>query len=919
MTARLARLRSWTRAMFTRRRVVIEMDEEIRFHLEARAADLMRGGLSEEAARRRAQLEFGGVATHKDGMLDALGLRFWDELWSDLRYAARILRKSPGFTAIAVGSLALAIGANTTIFSVANELLFMRLSVPHPEQLRLLTMRGDERVIVHSSWGDWDNDPAGGVSFNTFSYPVYRQLQKDNRVLGPIFAFKNNFRVNITVNKQALAGQLELVSGNYYEQLQVKPALGRAILPSDDAAPGAGAVAVISDGLWARSFGRSPDVLGQIITVNMTPVTIVGVNPPGFTGAKSVQRSPEVFMPLSMTMHVRADRGHDGSYLESKELWWVQLMARAQPGVSVQQAQAALQVALQAAIRDTMTVKKEDTMPRLVVEDGSRGLNQTGKQFGASMYVLLAMVGFVLLLACANMANLLLARASVRNREMGVRLALGAGRWRILRQVITESLLLSTLGGVGGLFLGYLGRTAIPKLLFSAWASGDLHVPFDLRVFAFTAAITVGTGILFGLAPAWSATRAEIGIALKQGSKTASRRRKGWSGKAIVAFQVALSTLLVVGAALFLRTLINLNSIDPGFNADHLILFDISAPAARYPAPKDVLLHAHLEEALGHVPGVEGVTLSDNPLISDSISRSSFLVQGPHVTPSDRQGESSEMADVGAQFMSVMKIPMRAGRTFTAQDAEGTQQVSIINESLARRFFPNQNPIGRMFRLGDQPSDKWIQIIGICADTRYYNLQAEPPPLHFDLYRQMAEIGGVTYIVRTSMKPEAIVPSLRAAVQRVDVNLPLMDIRTQQQQIDATTQQERMFAALTAGFGVLALALACVGIYGIMAYTVTQRTNEIGIRLALGAERGQVLGMVLREASWLSIIGIVAGLAIALALGRLVKAMLYGLRPADPASLAGAACLLLFVALMAGWVPAMRASRVEPMEALRHE
>jgi predicted permease len=269
--------------------------------------------------------------------------------------------------------------------------------------------------------------------------------------------------------------------------------------------------------------------------------------------------------------------------------------------------------------------------------------------------------------------------------------------------------------------------------------------------------------------------------------------------------------------------------------------------------------------------------------------------------------------------MSVLKIPMRAGRTFTAQDGESEQQVSVINESLARRFFPNQNPIGRMFRLGDRPSDKWIRIIGICADTRYNKLQADPPPLHFDLYRQLPEIGGVTYIVRTSMKPQAIVPSLRAAVQRVDQNLPLMDVRTQQEQIDATTQQQRMFAALTSGFGILALALACVGIYGIMAYTVSQRTNEIGIRLALGAERGQLRGMVLREAGWLAALGVVAGLATALALGRLVKSMLYGLQPADPVSLAGAGCLLLLVALVAGWVPAMRAARVEPMEALRHE
>ena len=570
-----------------------------------------------------------------------------------------------------------------------------------------------------------------------------------------------------------------------------------------------------------------------------------------------------------------------------------------------------------------MTVKKDDTLPRLFLEDGSKGLNQSGKHFAAPLYVLLAMVGFVLLLACANMANLMLARASARQREMSVRLALGAGRWRILRQVLIESLTLSTLGGALGFLLGYLGRTTVPSLLSNAWDADTPVAPFDWKVFAFTAAITIGTGIVFGLAPAWASTRAEIGAALKQGSKTASRRRKGMSGKAIVSFQVALSTLLVVGAALFLRTLINLNSIDPGFHTDHLLLFDISPPAASYPAPKDVALHAQLEAALSSVPGVEGVTLADIPLLADTMGNSDFIVEGAPKPRGDQQGEAttSLMTDVGPQFFSVMQIPILSGRAFTAQDAESPHPTAVINQSLARKFFPGQNPIGRRFNVDDRlPAGiYWVEIIGVCANTRYNSLKSEPPPIHFDLYRQRPIIGGVTYIVRTHSKPEAIVPSLRSAVQRIDKDLPLMDIRTQQQQIDADLQTERMFAALTAGFGVLALALVCVGIYGIMAYTVSQRTNEIGIRLALGAERGQVRGMVLREAAWLSLIGIVSGLAVALALGRLVKAMLYGLQPADPASLAGAAALLLTIALFAGWVPALRASRVEPMEALRHE
>lgn len=703
----------------------------------------------------------------------------------------------------------------------------------------------------------------------------------------------------------------------------MRPALGRAILPSDDSAPGTGAVATISDGFWQRSFGRSPDVVGKIITVNTIPVTIVGVNPRGFTGAKSVQTSPELFMPLSMVPLLRAEFGQDGPLLSSTKLFWVTLMARAKPGVSTEQARASLDVALSAAIRGTMTIKKEDTMPTFVLEDGSRGLNYSGRRFAQPLYVLLAFVGFVLLLACANIANLMLARASARQREMGVRLALGAGRWRILRQVLTESLMISAMGGALGLVLGYMGRTTLPKLLANAWEHSNLNVPFDWRVFAFTAGVTIVTGVLFGIAPAWASTRAEIGTALKEGGKTTTRHRKGWSGKAIVTFQVALSTMLVVGAGLFLRTLINLNSIDPGFRTDHLLLFDINPPSKQYPAPKDVALHARIEETLRSVPGVEEVTLSEVPLLANSMSSDPFHIKGVPEAEHKR-GDTSGMtyfAFVGQDFMPVMGIPVVAGRGFTAHDMDTPQQVAVVNQALVRQFFPNENPIGKRFSPDDASNAdrKWVEIVGVVGDTRYADLEDEPPPLHFDLYRQKPEIGGVTYIVRTRMMPEAIVPSLRAAVQRIDRDLPLMDIRTQQEQIDANMQQERVFASLTAGFGLLALALACVEIYGIMAYTVSQRTNEIGIRLALGAERKQVRGMVLREAGWLAALGVVAGLAVALGLGQLVKSMLYGLKPADPVSFTGAGCLLLAVALVAAWLPALRASRVEPMEALRHE
>ena len=918
----ITRFKSWLRSTLNRRRLEENMETEVQFHIDARAADLIRSGLAPEEAKRKARLEFGAIASHKDGMRTSLGLRWADDLWCDLRYAARILRKSPGFTAIAVGSLALAIGANTTIFSIANEMLYERLAVPHPEQLRLFTLTGDNNVAVHSSWGDWDHLPGGRIRFDSFSYPIYQQLRKDNRVLQDIFAFKDIGRANVTVDGNAQAVQLELVSGNFYEQMQVIPTLGRAILASDDGAPGTGAVAVISEGFWQRSFGRSPNVIGKVINVNTIPVTIIGVNPRGFTGAKSVQSSPELFMPLSMIPLLHADIGRDGPILSSTKMFWVQLMARTKPEIPVAQAQVALNLAVTAAIRATMTVKKDETMPELILSDGSRGLNFAAREFAKPLYVLLALVGFVLLLACANIANLMLARASARQREMSVRLALGAGRSRILRQVLTESLMISAMGGFLGVFLYFMGRSSIPKLFINAWEQPDLVLPFHWRVYAFTAAVTMLTGILFGLAPAWSSTKAEIGTALKEAGKTATKHRKAWSGKAIVAFQVALSTMLVVGSVLFIRTLINLNSIDPGFRADHLLLFDINPPSKQYPAPKDVALHAQIEEALRNVPGVQGVTLTDVPLIANSMSDSDFIIEGaPKVE--HKRGDNSgnaDMADVGHDFLSVMGIPVVAGRGFTPQDINSSQRVAVVNQTLVRQFFPNDNPIGKRFSLDDRPEkQQWIQIVGVVGDTHYSNLKADRPALHFDLYHHLPNIGGATYVVRTQMPPEAITPSLRAAIQRIDRDLPLMDIRTQQQQIDATTQQERVFASLTAGFGLLALALACVGIYGVMAYTVSQRTNEIGIRLALGAERAQVRSMILREASRLAIFGVVAGLLAAFGLAQLVKSMLYGLKASDPTSFAAAGSLLLAIALFAAWVPALRASRVEPMEALRHE
>jgi predicted permease len=891
------------------------MEAELACHLEHLTADLVRAGHSPDEAGRRARIAMGAVAVHKEGMRASLGLRWWDEFWADARYGVRILRKSPGFTAIAAGTLALAIGANTTIFSVAKQLLYDRLNVPHPEQLRMLRWEGDGKEVVHSIWGDFDRRPEGGTTSSVFSYPVYVQLRDHNQALQDLFAFKET-GMNATVQGNAQRVDVAMVSGNYFAGLEVRPQLGRAIQPSDDAAPGAGAVAVISDGLWQREFGRSPAALGQTITLNQSLITIVGVSPRGFTGAKNVQHAPDVFVPLSMQPLISPQR-REGSGLANPVLWWVNVMGRVKPGVRENEAQAALDVQLQAATRATSTLNAGDTLPRLVLAEGSRGLHFEDRTFKKPMYVLMALTGFVLLLACANIANLLLARGAARQREMSVRLALGAGRGRVLRQLLTESLLLAALGGAAGLLLGYLGRNAIPRLLTNAWQRGDFNTPFDWGVFGFTAGVTLLTGILFGLAPAWLAARAEVSGRLKEAAQTTTRRRRGLNGKSIVAFQIALSTLLVVGAGLFLRTLLALNSVDPGFNADHLVLFEIDPPAARYPGGKGVLLHQQLEQRFAAVPGVERVAAAQVAYIGDSLDRTDFLPEGETFDEKKKQGEDNN--GVGVGFFPTLGIPIVAGRGFGPQDTSSSLKVGIINQALARKRFPNVNPIGKKFKADEESSPGWIQIVGICGDNRYMNLRQEAPPQFFLPYVQEQKIGGMVYQVRTRMSPAELAPALRRVVQSVDRDLPLVDLRTQHEQIDATMQVERTFAALTAGFGLLALALACVGIYGVMAYSVSQRRNEIGIRLALGAQPGDVRGMILRESTWMAAVGIVAGLAAAILLTRLVKSMLFGVQPYDPGTLSAGVLLLLGVALASSWIPARRAAGVQPMEALRHD
>jgi predicted permease len=915
---------SWVRAvvsrlaaMFRRRALDREREEELRSHLEFAAEENRRRGMNDEEARRKAMRDFGGVTQVRETVRLREGVLWVENLRRDVAYALRMLKKSPGFAAIAIGSLALGIGANTAIFSIAKQALLDRLNVPHAGELRLFAWRSKRDSAVHSSWGNWDKT-ADGVTSSSFSYLVYQLLRKQNHELADLFAFKNLGRVNVTVDGEAEVVQGDLVSGNFYQQMGVQPQLGRAIGPADDDKPGGSPAAVISDGYWTRRFNRSTSVIGKTILVNLVNVTVVGVNPRGFTGAKGTQSSPEIFLPFSMQPLVYPYRT-EASLLTSDKVWWMQIMARAKPGVDEAKARAALDVALKSAVRATMTVKPEESVPDLLLTDGSRGMNEASRQMGRPLFVLMSLVGLVVVLACANMANLLLARSSARQREMSVRMALGAGRARILRQVLTESLLLAVLGGIVGLVVGYFGRNAILAMFSSPGDPMVVQGPFDWGVFAFNVALSIATGILFGVGPAWQATRTQVNSALKDSAQTTTRRRRGLAGRAIVGFQIALSTLLVVVAGFFLRTEINLSRVDPGFDPRNIVLFEVRPPQAQYAGGSEAALFRQITERLAAMPGVEAVSPTSVAPLSHSYDSNDFTPVGAKVAPGEE--ESALNAAVGDRYFATFRIPIVAGRAFAPTDTETSPKVAVVNQALVKQFFPNQNPIGKSFTTSDIKDKKLVyQIVGVCADTRYGSLREDPPPIFYLDYRQSPEIDwGMTFAVKTRTARAGITPSLRRAVQSVDRNLPLTDVRTQEEQIDALLMNERIFADLTAGFGVLALTLACIGIYGLMAYAVSRRTNEIGIRMALGAQSEQVLRMVLGEAVWMTGVGLVIGLGGALALGRLIASQLYGLKAWDPATLVVAATLLIAVALGASWIPARRAAAVDPSRALRAE
>ena len=903
--------RNWLRFVIRRHQLESEMDAELRFHMESYAADLLKSGIPEAEAQRRARLDFGNLELKKEDCRASLGLRLWDELRADLIYGARMLRQSPGFTAIAVLSLALGIGANTAIFTLANEVLYKTIAVPESDRLRVLNWVKHPHAKVGPAWGSFNPNKSGEMVGSPFPYPLYADLRKHLPVMEDLAAFKDVSRLTATADGTAESIDGELVSGNFYQALGSKVIAGRPITAQDDN-PSATPVAVISDSYWSRRFGRSPEALGKPIKVNLVMVTIVGVNSPEFHGAK-ICCNPEIYLPVALQPSLVPNP--TGSLIANPSFWWVCLIGRLKPNVSSEAAQVAAEAEFRRSLRATIPDKPVAEFPGLVLAAGNRGLDSQTPLFARPLYLLLAAAGLVLLIACVNLASLLLARGSSRQREIAVRLAMGAGRFRIFRQSLTESMLLAALGGMAGLLLGYASRNVLPALFEDSWRAGTLENQFDWKVFAFAIGITLATGLVFGIAPALRLKSANAGTVLKESRRMSRSASQSLFGKALVVIQIGLSVLILISAGLFVHSLTNLRSAPIGFNPQRLLLFEVDPARARYSGTERVAIFRQIEEKLMALPGVQSATLSSDPLLAQSMSNNCVQPTGQR---EEARNNGSLTNNVGERFFETLEMPIVAGRGFNSRDNQHAPRVAVLNRSLAAKFFPNTSPLGKTVSFCEAGAPP-MEVVGIAADAMYAQIDNEAPATLYLPYLQQEDANDVTFEVKTAASTESMAKLIRSAVASVDPDLPVLDIRTQLQQIDATLSQQRMFAALTSGFGFLALLLVAIGIYGIMAYNVSRRTNEIGIRMALGSQARSVLAMILREAWLLAVCGIAVGIAASLAVTRLLKSELFGIQPNDPLTYCAAALLLLLIALFAGALPARRAAAIDPCEALRHE
>jgi predicted permease len=831
----------------------------------------------------------------------------------DLTHAARMLLQSKGWTAVVLISLALGIGANTALFSAVNGLLLQTVAVPNPETLVRLKWSGQNDMVRSSSEYGFSRQFEGKNVRATVSYSVFQELRKANQTLTGLFACAPIGGFNVVLNGEAEIGSALGASGNYFQVLGVPAFLGRMFNEEDDK-PSAAPVAVISYSYWRRRFASDPNVAGKVVSMNNQQVTIVGVTPELFQGIQRLAvQGHDITVPISFDPVFNVGQKR----ISEPTNWWVQVLGRLKPGVTYEQVRGNLDGVFQNTARAGMesymsgltaeqrglsTNQRRGTeAPRLLVSSGERGVYDVDENQLTSARVLGGVVLAVLLIVCANVANLLLSRATSRRKEISVRLSMGATRGRLVRQLLTESLLLSVIGGLLGIAVGYWSRGLLPF---------GQTVPLDWRVFGFVAGLSMLTGVLFGLAPAFRATRVDLASVMKEESRSVVGG-KNYLARGLLVVEVGLSLVLLVGAALFLKTLQNLRAVDVGFNPNNLLMFNVNPALNRYEGDRIAQLFTQMQERLNAVPGVRSTALTRVMVLSGSTSTSSVHIP-------ERPGSNDiYMMSVSAEFFDTLEIPRLAGRGFAVADTSTSPKVAIINETAAKKLFPNESAVGR--RIGFSPEKNTeYEIVGVTRDTKYNSLREPAPPTFYQLYTQTTA-RSMAFVVRTAGDPAAMTESVRTAIRQVDPTLPLTNISTQTDQIERRFAQQQLFANACSLFGGLALLLAAIGLFGLMSYNVSRRTNEIGIRMALGAQRSNVIRLMLRESLVLVAIGVVLGLTTAFVVSRFVTAQLFGLSPMDATAISVAIVLMLAVSALACYLPARRASRVDPMIALHQQ
>lgn len=901
-------------AVFHSRLLDRELDAELESHLELRTQELLRKGMQPEAANRAARIELGGITQLHEAHREMRGFSFVASVAMDCGYQLRQLRKSPLFAIAAVLTLAIGIGANTAIFSLVDQLI-----------LRLLPVQDPQRVVALVGMGQFYGDSQGT---NPISYTMYQQLRDHNPVFSLMMCRRpQNFTVSTSSENEIVSG--ELVSGNYFPLLGIHPAVGRLFSAGDTLHAGANPLVVLSYAYWSNHFARSRDVVGRTVRINNYPFTVIGIAQPGFNGLEP-GLSTSIFVPITMVPAIFPDYDPASRFFDPR-LRWVNVYARLRPGLTISQAKAGLQPLFHQVLLTELGKpgfahasayqREEYRRMWLDVIPGGQGNSMLRQQYEKPLWVLMGVTGLVLLISCANIAGLLLARAAARQKEIAVRLAIGSGRLRIAQQLITESLVLAIIGGAAGIGIALAIVKGLLAFLPSSTEyvrSYDISSAPDSRMLAFSMGLALLTGVAFGLVPALRATRPDLAKALKDQSAAVV----GGTGqyrfrKALIAAQVALSLVLLTGASLFIRSLQNLRSLDPGFQAHNVLQFGVDLSAVGYDLTHARAFFRTLEERLAALPGVESAGTSDVRLLSGNTWIAPMLVIAGY-RPTPGEDMTGYVNAVSPGYFQTLGIRLLAGRVFRDSDTATSQPVALVNESFVKRFFRNQQAVGHFVGKGNDPSAPAnIQIVGVVSDADYATLR-DAAPLQIYLCAAQHFPGGTVY-VRTKQDPRSTLRGIRQLVHQMEPRAAIQGMKTLEQQVDESLVTERMVASLSSGFSLIATALAVIGLYGVLAYMVTQRAREMAIRIALGARASRVIWLIIREVVLVFAIGITAALPFLLVLNRFVRSQLYGIQPKDVTSIVFAVVVLSTVALLAAYIPARRAASYDPMQTLRYE